>query len=150
MADETPVAPAETPAKAKTPVKSKPKASTPVKAAPKAKAPASAPAKAPVKAKAPAPASGPSKDIKRAAILLKSVSDPTRLQVVSMLTDGPLHVGAMCSALDSSQPAVSHHLALLRHGRIIEPTRSGKNNFYSLTDQGLALAKVIKAIVGSA
>ena len=35
-----------------------------------------------------------------------------------------------------SQPAVSHHLALLRHGGIIAPRRQGKNNFYSLTETG--------------
>jgi len=35
-----------------------------------------------------------------------------------------------------SQPATSHHLALLRHGGIIAPRRQGKNNSYALTDAG--------------
>jgi DNA-binding transcriptional ArsR family regulator len=83
----------------------------------------------------------------RAAILLKQVSDPTRLQVVLMLADGEKHVGALCDDLGLGQPAVSHHLALLRHGSIIAPRRQGKNNFYGLTEIGEELAKVVKAVM---
>src|SRR5689334_6061664 len=56
------------------------------------------------------------KAVKRAAILLKQASDPTRLQVLMMLGEGEKHVGAISDTLTMSQPAVSHHLALLRHG----------------------------------
>ena len=85
---------------------------------------------------------------RRASILLKHVSDPTRLQVILILSEGERHVGALCEQLSQSQPAVSHHLALLRHGRLIEPRRSGKHNFYYLTDAGRELAQVVNAIVG--
>jgi DNA-binding transcriptional ArsR family regulator len=85
---------------------------------------------------------------RRASILLKHVSDPTRLQVILILADGEQHVGALCSQLSQSQPAVSHHLALLRHGGVIAPRRQGKNNFYSLTDTGAALARVVNGLMG--
>jgi len=84
---------------------------------------------------------------KRASILLKHVSDPTRLQVILILSEGERHVGALCAQLSQSQPAVSHHLALLRHGNIIAPRRQGKNNFYSLTDTGSELARVVKNLI---
>ncbi|MHC5538930.1 ArsR/SmtB family transcription factor [Singulisphaera rosea] len=84
----------------------------------------------------------------RAAILLKQVSDPTRLQVILMLADGEKHVGALSEHLNQSQPAVSHHLALLRHGGIIVPRRQGKNNFYALTEIGEELAVVVKGVMG--
>jgi ArsR family transcriptional regulator, zinc-responsive transcriptional repressor len=87
------------------------------------------------------------KQVQRAAILLKQVSDPTRLQVILMLSEGERHVGALCDDLQQSQPAVSHHLALLRHGGIIAPRRQGKNNFYGLTDAGEELAKVVKGVI---
>src|SRR3954451_12538147 len=87
------------------------------------------------------------KQAQRASILLKHVSDPTRLQVIQILSDGEQHVGALCDQLGQSQPAVSHHLALLRHGGIIAPRRQGKNNFYSLTEKGDELAKVVKSLV---
>jgi DNA-binding transcriptional ArsR family regulator len=85
---------------------------------------------------------------RRASTLLKHVSDPTRLQVIMILDDGEQHVGALCDQLSQSQPAVSHHLALLRHGGIIAPRRQGKNNFYSLTDVGAQLAKVVRGLIG--
>lgn len=84
---------------------------------------------------------------RRASILLKHVSDPTRLQVILILADGERHVGALCEQLNQSQPAVSHHLALLRHGGIIAPRRAGKNNFYSLTDSGTVLSKVVRDLI---
>jgi DNA-binding transcriptional ArsR family regulator len=84
---------------------------------------------------------------RRASILLKHVSDPTRLQVILILAEGERHVGALCAQLSQSQPAVSHHLALLRHGGIIAPRRQGKNNFYSLTETGADLARVVKNLI---
>jgi DNA-binding transcriptional ArsR family regulator len=84
---------------------------------------------------------------RRASILLKHVSDPTRLQVILILSEGERHVGALCAQLSQSQPAVSHHLALLRHGGIIAPRRQGKNNFYSLTETGTGLAHVVKNLI---
>jgi DNA-binding transcriptional ArsR family regulator len=83
----------------------------------------------------------------RAAILFKQVSDPTRLRVIMMLEEGDKHVGALCEEVNQSQPAVSHHLALLRHGGIIAPHRRGKNNFYGLTDAGRRLAAVVKGMI---
>src|SRR3954469_1477125 len=99
------------------------------------------------KAKAAKEAGARLKQAQRASMLLKHVSDPTRLQVILTLSEGERHVGALCSQLGQSQPAVSHHLALLRHGGIISPRRQGKNNFYGLTDTGEELAKVVKSVV---
>ena len=88
------------------------------------------------------------KQARLAATLLKHVSDATRLQVILTLAEGERHVGALCEQFDQSQPAVSHHLALLRHGGIISPRRQGKNNFYGLTDVGTQLARVVKDLLG--
>lgn len=126
-------------------------------AAPKAaaKTTASKPAatKAPAAKVAPAPAkpvvqTRPSPEIRRVADLLKQVSDPTRLQVLMLLSEKERNVSELCSDLGTqSQPAVSHHLALLRHGRLIEPRRAGKHNFYGLTEAGRELAEVVNSIV---
>src|SRR4051812_10201105 len=84
---------------------------------------------------------------RRAAEGLKTVSDATRLRIILMLAEGERHVGSMTEDLGQSQPAVSHHLALLRHGRIIESTRRGKKNCYNLTAAGEELARIVKVIV---
>ena len=86
---------------------------------------------------------------RRASVMLKFVSDPTRLQVILILSQEEHHVGALCELLGQSQPAVSHHLALLRHGGVIAPRRQGKNNFYSLTETGVELAKVVTTLMNN-
>ena len=86
--------------------------------------------------------------IQRTANLLKQLSDPTRLQVIALLSEGEHHVGGLCEQFNMSQPAVSHHLALLRHGGIVERRRQGKNNFYTLTDIGYRLSKIVEAVIG--
>src|SRR5438552_15638967 len=93
----------------------------------------------------------PTAEIRRVAELLKQVSDPTRLQVLMLLNEKERNVSELCSDLGTqSQPAVSHHLALLRHGRLIEPRRSGKHNFYGLTDAGRELARVVNSVLAVA
>jgi len=87
------------------------------------------------------------KQAQKASILLKHISDATRLQIVLMLSEGEKHVGALCEVLNQSQPAVSHHLALMRHGGGIIPRRRGKNNFYTLSDKGDDLARVVRALL---
>jgi DNA-binding transcriptional ArsR family regulator len=101
------------------------------------------------KSKAPKESDQRVQQARRASTLLKHVSDPTRLQVILILAEGERHVGALCQQLGQSQPAVSHHLALLRHGGIITPRRQGKNNFYSLTDTGGDLARVVQGLITS-
>ena len=87
------------------------------------------------------------KRAQQAAILLKQVSDPTRLRIILLLAEGERHVGALCEVVDLSQPATSHHLALLRHTGMIAARRQGKNNFYALTEPGERLASIVKDIV---
>lgn len=88
------------------------------------------------------------KKFNEASILLKHASDPTRVTILSMLADGQRNVGDMAKDLSTSQPAISHHLALLRAGGIVAPDRQGKNNFYSLTDKGQTLHKAIATLLG--
>ena len=102
------------------------------------------------KASKSAPGTRPSAEVRRVADLLKQVSDPTRLMVLMLLSEKERNVSELCADLGTqSQPAVSHHLALLRHGRLIEPRRSGKHNFYGLTESGRELARVVSSVVKS-
>lgn len=65
--------------------------------------------------------------------LFKLVADDTRLRILYYLTQRPeLHVRALCELLSQSQPAVSHHLALLRMAGLIDRRREGKHNYYGL------------------
>ena len=72
------------------------------------------------------------------------LSDPTRLGILSLLAQGPKNVTALCKALGSKQPAVSHHLGLLRMGRLVNSTRQGKCVLYTTDKANLkALASAL-------
>ncbi len=65
--------------------------------------------------------------------VFKLLADETRLRILMyLLSDKELHVTALCDRLKQSQPAVSHHLALMRVAGLIEARRDGKHNFYSI------------------
>jgi ArsR family transcriptional regulator len=68
--------------------------------------------------------------------VFKLMSDETRLRILLYLAQsGELHVTDLCTRLGQSQPAVSHHLALLRVSGLIESRREGKHNFYSVRSE---------------
>jgi len=65
--------------------------------------------------------------------LFKLLADETRLRIMYYLMQKEeLNVRTLCRLLQQSQPAVSHHLALLRVAGLIECRRDGKHNFYRL------------------
>ena len=69
--------------------------------------------------------------VNEAASVFKLLSDQSRLRLLMHLAQsGELNVGAICERLEQGQPAVSHHLALLRVSGAIESRRAGKNIFY--------------------
>ena len=68
--------------------------------------------------------------------LFKLLADVTRLQILHYLRQTQeLNVRTFCRLLRQSQPAVSHHLALLRVAGVLECRRDGKHNFYRLAPQ---------------
>lgn len=84
------------------------------------------------------------------SLLFKALGDRNRCAILDILKDrgGEVTVGQISVELGQSQPAVSHHIALMRHQGLVEPNRQGKNNFYELTDQGRELANLIKVVEG--
>lgn len=65
--------------------------------------------------------------------IFKLLADKSRLKILLALAeDGELHVSALCELLEQSQPAVSHHLTLLRMRNLVGFRRHGKHNFYRI------------------
>lgn len=65
--------------------------------------------------------------------IFKLLADKSRLKILLALAqDGEMHVSALCDLLQQSQPAVSHHLTLLRLRNLVGFRRDGKHNFYRL------------------
>ena len=70
-------------------------------------------------------------EAKHLASGFKLLADVTRLKILYFLKrDNELNVRSICDLLGQSQPAVSHHLAMLRGSGMITSRRQGKNNFY--------------------
>ena len=86
-----------------------------------------------------APSDPPSPSLDRlvtqGAQIFKLLSDETRLRILWYLAQsesGSLHVNALVELLGGSQPAVSHHLALLRAAGLVKTSRRKKYIYYSL------------------
>ena len=65
--------------------------------------------------------------------VFKLLADESRLRILLTLArEGEMHVSALCQMLGQSQPAVSHHLMLLRMAGLVGFRRDGKFNYYRL------------------
>jgi ArsR family transcriptional regulator len=78
----------------------------------------------------------PSKLLNESANLFSLLSDESRLRiVVDLIQCGELNVGEISERLNQTQPAISHHLALLRVSGVVEARRAGKHIYYSASTE---------------
>ena len=68
------------------------------------------------------------------ADVLKTLSNPKRLEIVHLLAGGPREVGKLAEELGISQPNVSQHLAIMRSAGVVEAERDGREVRYRLAD----------------
>lgn len=68
----------------------------------------------------------------------KALSDPTRAQLVYLLTEKEYSVNELSKYVAVSPSAVSHHLAKLRAIRLVRTRREGNQIFYSIDDSHVA------------
>jgi ArsR family transcriptional regulator len=67
--------------------------------------------------------------------LLKAVADPTRLQLLSLITSSTNSEACVCNLtqpLNLSQPTVSHHLKILTEAGLIEREKRGTWVWYRI------------------
>jgi ArsR family transcriptional regulator, lead/cadmium/zinc/bismuth-responsive transcriptional repressor len=76
----------------------------------------------------------PDAAVRDLAAMFDAFSDPTRLKLLSCLTQGELCVGDLAQLLGVSASAVSHQLRGLRALRLVRSRRDGKMIFYALDD----------------
>ncbi len=70
------------------------------------------------------------------ARFFKLFADETRVRILHYLQQrSELNVQNICKLLGQTQPAVSHHLAILRENNLIDMRRSGKHNFYRVVPE---------------
>jgi len=76
----------------------------------------------------------PSEILRDVVQLFKALADPTRAQLVYLLTFREYSVNDLSEYVTASVSAVSHHLSKLRAIRLVKTRREGKQIFYSIDD----------------
>lgn len=66
------------------------------------------------------------------ADICQTLANPKRLQILNLLKNGEMSVGAMVSALDIAKPNLSQHLAVMRQKGILATRREGTVIYYRL------------------
>jgi len=71
--------------------------------------------------------------------VFKALADPTRRAIFERLArDGEQTVHALTDRSGVSQPAVSKHLGVLKHAKLVRDRRAGRETHYSAQPQALA------------
>ena len=74
-------------------------------------------------------------DFVESSEFFKAFSDTTRLRILKLLTLSELCVCDIAHLLNMTQPAISHHLKLLKAMRLVKYRKVGKYVYYSLSDE---------------
>jgi DNA-binding transcriptional ArsR family regulator len=70
--------------------------------------------------------------------VLRALADESRRKIFERLARGEAPVKDIAARFDISQPAVSQHLAVLKHAGLVAARRDGRNVFYRVVPKGLA------------
>ena len=74
----------------------------------------------------------------QAALALKALGEPRRLQILELLRRGPRSVGEIADQVEVTQQAVSQHLAVLDRAGLVEARREGTRSVYLVRPAGFA------------
>lgn len=69
----------------------------------------------------------------------KVLADPTRQQIMQTCCCEWKNVNEIVKTVKVSQPTVSHHLALLREAELVQVREEGKNTYYTLNQEKVAM-----------
>ena len=76
----------------------------------------------------------PEDDLLDLAELFKVFGDSTRIRILFVLREAEVCVCDLAEALNMTQSAISHQLAILKRNKLVKSRREGKSVFYSLSD----------------
>ena len=69
----------------------------------------------------------------------KVLADSTRQEIMQLTCCDPMNVSEIVEAVGVSQPTVSHHLAILRDAGLVTVRSEGKNTYYELNQESVAV-----------
>lgn len=65
-----------------------------------------------------------------------ALAAPQRQEILRLVRDEPLSVGAIAEGCGASQQAVSHHLQVLKDAGLVEMQRAGRRHLYVVSPDG--------------
>src|SRR5215207_6682788 len=72
-------------------------------------------------------------------LFAKAIADETRQKIMSECCCCWRSVNEIVEKVDVSQPTVSHHLSILREAGLVNIREEGKQTFYTLNQQNVAI-----------
>jgi len=72
-------------------------------------------------------------------LFAKAIADDTRQKIMSECCCCWLSVNEIVEKMEVSQPTVSHHLAILREAGLVDVREEGKQTFYTLNQERIAV-----------
>ncbi|MGJ8454450.1 ArsR/SmtB family transcription factor [Pseudothermotoga sp. U03pept] len=82
--------------------------------------------------------------------LLRILSNPTRLQILSLLLEGELCVCQIYATVGTSQPNISQHLNILRQFKLVDVRKEGAFVYYSVKKRSLQEYPFLESILQNA
>jgi ArsR family transcriptional regulator, arsenate/arsenite/antimonite-responsive transcriptional repressor len=65
-------------------------------------------------------------------LVFKALSDPTRREILRILTSGEKTAGDLAERFDMTKPSMSHHFSVLKEADLVRSRREGQQILYSL------------------
>ena len=72
-------------------------------------------------------------------LFAKAIADDTRQKIMSECCCCWLSVNEIVEKVGFTQPTISHHLAILRDANLVNIREEGKQTFYSLNQESVAM-----------
>jgi ArsR family transcriptional regulator len=72
-------------------------------------------------------------------LFAKAIADDTRQKIMSECCCSWISVGDLAGKLEVTQPTISHHLAILRDAGLVNIREEGKQTFYTLNQDAIAV-----------
>jgi len=80
-----------------------------------------------------------------------ALGDPTRREILRLLSNGDMPVHEIAAGLPISRPAVSRHLRLLKDAGMVAEEAQGNRRIYHLREEGLrAVQEYLEGVWGNA
>lgn len=68
--------------------------------------------------------------------VFRALADPTRRDILGLLSDQDMTIGAVADRFEMTRPAIKKHLAVLEKGQLITVTPRGRERINAINPEG--------------